>query len=261
MLIACLLIWFYTFNVILSLYLHRGIAHRCYEFHPIFLHFCRFYIWLVGEHRPGYQQVYAAQHRKHHRHSDTDNDPHSPYRFGLFKLFDIKHQDPARPGYVSPEEINLYASDIIPHDDWIERNIYNRSTVKLMLIWNNKNWWIDVNLSLFILLGIVYLIAGLWGMLIFWLLNYLYFRYVIVFVTYYLLHKGPFKYVKNDTPHDKSSTVFPIGTVFVGEELHANHHNDPGNPCFSKLWWEFDIGWMFVRIFAFFGLLKLKRKI
>jgi stearoyl-CoA desaturase (delta-9 desaturase) len=46
--------------------------------------------------------------------------------------------------------------------------------------------------------------------------------------------------------------------VIGGEELHNNHHLAPASARFSKNWWEFDIGWMYITILRALGLAKLK---
>jgi stearoyl-CoA desaturase (delta-9 desaturase) len=51
----------------------------------------------------------------------------------------------------------------------------------------------------------------------------------------------------------------PIGIIIGGEELHNNHHAYPTAAKFSLRPWEFDIGWMYIKIFGIFGLCKVKR--
>ena len=51
----------------------------------------------------------------------------------------------------------------------------------------------------------------------------------------------------------------PIGIIIGGEELHNNHHAYPTAAKFSLRPWEFDIGWMYITIFGFLGLCKVKR--
>jgi fatty-acid desaturase len=33
---------------------------------------------------------------------------------------------------------------------------------------------------------------------------------------------------------------------------------EPGNPRLSRRWFEFDIGWMYINIFSFLRLLKVR---
>ena len=58
---------------------------------------------------------------------------------------------------------------------------------------------------------------------------------------------------------DASTNIFPIGILIGGEELHNNHHTYPTSAKLSFKWWEFDIGWLYIRIFSLFGLAKVKR--
>jgi stearoyl-CoA desaturase (delta-9 desaturase) len=62
---------------------------------------------------------------------------------------------------------------------------------------------------------------------------------------------------RNGISKDESRNIVPIGILVSGEELHNNHHLHPSNPKLSLKWWEFDIGWMYIKIFAFFHLLTI----
>jgi stearoyl-CoA desaturase (delta-9 desaturase) len=63
---------------------------------------------------------------------------------------------------------------------------------------------------------------------------------------------------RNGETKDHSHNVSPIGILIGGEELHNNHHLDPANPKLSRRWFEFDIGWMWFKIFNLLGLAKLR---
>jgi stearoyl-CoA desaturase (delta-9 desaturase) len=52
----------------------------------------------------------------------------------------------------------------------------------------------------------------------------------------------------------------PFGIIVGGEELHSNHHLDPASPRLSLKWWEFDIGWMYLKIFEFFKLATIVKR-
>jgi stearoyl-CoA desaturase (delta-9 desaturase) len=60
-----------------------------------------------------------------------------------------------------------------------------------------------------------------------------------------------------ETP-DTSRNLIPWGFWIGGEELHSNHHADGANASFRMKWWEFDIGWMYIRILMFFNLAKVR---
>ena len=69
--------------ICVTLYLHRGQAHRAIVFHPALEHFMRFWLWLTTG---MITKQWVAIHRKHHRFSDLPDDPHSPQVYGIFNI-------------------------------------------------------------------------------------------------------------------------------------------------------------------------------
>jgi fatty-acid desaturase len=63
---------------------------------------------------------------------------------------------------------------------------------------------------------------------------------------------------KNYPGKDNSRNLWPVGIVIGGEELHNNHHRDPINPKFSHKPWEFDIGWVWIKLFQRLRLLTIR---
>jgi stearoyl-CoA desaturase (delta-9 desaturase) len=63
---------------------------------------------------------------------------------------------------------------------------------------------------------------------------------------------------RNGVTKDQSRNISPWGIVVGGEELHNNHHLDPGSAKLSRKPWEFDIGWMYIRILSGMGLAQIK---
>lgn len=57
---------------------------------------------------------------------------------------------------------------------------------------------------------------------------------------------------------DASTNIFPIGILIGGEELHNNHHAFPTSARLSSKWYEFDIGWLYIRTLQALGLAKVK---
>jgi stearoyl-CoA desaturase (delta-9 desaturase) len=43
-----------------------------------------------------------------------------------------------------------------------------------------------------------------------------------------------------------------------GEELHNNHHADPKSAHFATRWFEFDIGWVYIRMLQVLHLAKVE---
>jgi stearoyl-CoA desaturase (delta-9 desaturase) len=59
---------------------------------------------------------------------------------------------------------------------------------------------------------------------------------------------------------DKSRNIVPWGIVVGGEELHNNHHSSPASPRLSSKWYEFDIGWFWIRTFLLLKLAHLNNE-
>jgi stearoyl-CoA desaturase (delta-9 desaturase) len=58
---------------------------------------------------------------------------------------------------------------------------------------------------------------------------------------------------------DASTNIFPVGIFIGGEELHNNHHSFATSAKLSNRWYEFDIGWMYIRILSALGMARVKK--
>ncbi|CAM5194419.1 Fatty acid desaturase Delta-9 fatty acid desaturase OS=Castellaniella defragrans (strain DSM/ CCUG 39792 / 65Phen) OX=1437824 GN=BN940_11346 PE=4 SV=1 [Castellaniella denitrificans] len=58
---------------------------------------------------------------------------------------------------------------------------------------------------------------------------------------------------------DDSTNVVPWGLLIGGEELHNNHHAYGTSAKFSSRWYEFDLGWAYIRILQALGLARIRR--
>jgi len=218
--------------VCVTLYLHRAQAHRGIEFHPILSHFMRFWLWLTTG---MVTRQWVAIHRKHHRFSDQEGDPHTPHVFGiwhvLFKGAGLYH--------TASKDSNMIATyGAGTPDDWAERNIYTRHS--------------RVGITLLLLVNL--LCFGWWGFLI-WGIQMIWIPFWAAGVVNGIGHWTGYI---NGSTKDHSRNISPIGIIIGGEELHNNHHLDPANPKLSRRWFEFDIGWMWLSLFRLLGLAKLR---
>ena len=69
--------------VCVTVYLHRGQAHRGIHFHPVLEHFMRFWLWCTTG---MLTKEWVAVHRLHHRKCETPEDPHSPIAHGIWQV-------------------------------------------------------------------------------------------------------------------------------------------------------------------------------
>ena len=215
-----------------TLFLHRSQAHKSVIFHPVIEHFMRFWLWLTTG---MVTKQWVAIHRKHHRFSDQQGDPHSPHVYGIRQVF-FKGWSLYHEAAKDKDMVNTYG--VGTPDDWIESNVYsNHSRLGFSIL-------LLLNLTLFSWIGaIIWLVQMIW--IPFWAAG------VINGVGHYIGYR-------NSNTDDKSRNISPWGIVIGGEELHNNHHAAPASPKLSSKPWEFDIGWMYIKLFESIGLLKVK---
>jgi stearoyl-CoA desaturase (delta-9 desaturase) len=95
---------------------------------------------------------------------------------------------------------------------------------------------------------------GYWGILI-WAAQMIWIPFWAAGVVNGLGHWWGYR---NGETKDRSRNIFPIGLWIGGEELHNNHHLSPGDPRLSLKWWEFDVGWMWIRILSSLRLAEIR---
>lgn len=215
-----------------TIYLHRGMAHRSLSFHSGLSHFFRFWLWLTTG---MVTREWVAVHRYHHQKCDGPEDPHSPHYHGIFKVLFAGAWLYRR----SSRDTNLVSQlSYGSPDDWVERRLYQRyplAGVGLLLLFN---------LAVFGWVGFIC-----------WLVQMIWIPFWAAGVVNGLGHWWGYR---NGNTTDRSTNISPLGIIIGGEELHNNHHLDATNPKLSLRWWEFDIGWFWIKVFEFLGLLKIK---
>ena len=225
-------------NFITSIFLHRIITHRAAKLTSTSLStFCRIWLWLFGFTYPNHIRYWAAMHRKHHADSDSVNDPHSPQFFNFKDLVIKIGGTPGKSYYVKHEDTERYSKDLPYYTDWFENNIVKRFRYPIVIV-----------------MIIYFILFGIWGILFSIIVSFIAFRQLLLmgYLTHYKGYRN-----KPAVDLDRSVNIFPIGVFFGGEELGANHHDNPGSPKFSTKWWEFDIGWSIILVLRYFGLVKL----
>jgi stearoyl-CoA desaturase (delta-9 desaturase) len=70
---------------------------------------------------------------------------------------------------------------------------------------------------------------------------------------------GHFWGYRNFDHPDASHNIVPWAVLIGGEELHNNHHTYPTSAKLSTQWYEFDLGWAYIRTLQWLGLAKVLR--
>ena len=177
---------------------------------------------------------WVAVHRKHHQNTDIEGDPHSPHVFGIWKLlfggWSLYHEATKDPNMVLKYGMGT------PKDS-AERfyTRHHRRGIFLMLL---------INVILFGWAGLV-----IWGIQMIW---------IPFWAAGFINGIGHWWGYRNGHTDDHSRNVSPVGILIGGEELHNNHHLDPANPKFSRRWFEFDSGWMWIKLLELVRLAKIR---
>ncbi len=217
-----------------TIFLHRHQAHRSLDLHPIPSHFFRFWLWLTTS---MVTRQWAAIHRKHHAKVETPEDPHSPQQHGIHKVLwlgaTLYHH----------EAKNMETMDRYGHgtpDDWLERHIYTKRH----------------NLGPFVMLAVNLLLFGMPAGTLIWIAQI---AWIPFWAAGVINGIGHFWGYRNFEVGDASTNIIPWGIIIGGEELHNNHHTFASSAKLSSKWWEFDIGWMYIRIMEILGLARVKK--
>jgi len=179
---------------------------------------------------------WVAIHRKHHAHTETPDDPHSPHQAGIWKVL-LEGAELYREEAKNQETLDKYGHGT--PDDWLERNVYARFETGGIVLMGG------LALALFGVVGLT-----IWAIQMIWIP--LWAAGVINGVGHYLGYR-------NFESADGSTNIVPLGLLIGGEEMHNNHHAFPSSAKFSQRWYEFDVGWLYLRILSALGLAKIKR--
>ncbi len=216
-----------------TIYLHRHQTHRALDLHPFISHIFRFWLWLTTG---MVTSEWVAIHRKHHATTDVEGDPHSPKVVGIKKVF-WEGAELYRAARKDREMIDKYSHGT--PDDWIEKNIYAPHCTRGLIVL----FFLDI--FLFGVPGItIFAIQMLW---------------IPLWAAGVVNGIGHYWGYRNFECPDTATNVSPWGFWIGGEELHNNHHTFASSAKFSVKWWEFDLGWMYIRILSFLGMAKVKK--
>lgn len=219
--------------ICVTLYLHRGQAHRGISFHPVVSHFMRFWLWLTTG---MITKQWVAVHRMHHKDSDKEGDPHSPQIYGIWRV--IFGGAFLYRKYSSDPSVNNVFGIGTP-DDYMERMVYTP-----------LNW-----LGVILLLILNFDLFGVNGIII-WAIQMVWIPFWAAGIVNGVGHKWGYR---NGDTRDNSRNFFPLGIIIAGEELHNNHHLDPGSVNLRRRWFEIDLGFLYLKFLCWLRLAKINR--
>jgi stearoyl-CoA desaturase (delta-9 desaturase) len=216
-----------------TIFLHRHQAHRALELHPAVSHFFRFWLWLTTGMVTRSGPRCTASTTPSARHPD---DPHSPQVHGLNRVLwggvapvCARGGQQGNPGALRPR-----------HARRLDRAPAVHAYQVLGIV----------------LMGV--LDMALFGVLPGALILFTQIAWIPFWAAGVVNGLGHYWGYRNWPAADASTNLFPIGIVIGGEELHNNHHAFPTSAKLSSKWYEFDIGWLYIRTLQALGLARVK---
>jgi stearoyl-CoA desaturase (delta-9 desaturase) len=219
---------------------HRLFTHRSFETsRPV-----QFVLAALGSMAAeGPLLKWVAVHRRHHQHSDTHDDPHSPHNQGHGFLGLVRGFWFAHLGWVfKPDPPNLprYVADL-------RQSVLLRQVSALFPV------WVAVGLLIPAVLGGV--LTGTWsGAFLGLLWGGLARIFLVHHVTWsvnsvcHLWGGRPFR------NGDHSRNNFLFGILALGEGWHNNHHAFPTSARHGLRWWQVDVSYWVIRGLTLLGL-------
>ena len=202
----------------ISVTFHRNLTHRAYKTHPLIVKIGT----LLGTlSNTGSSIVWVAIHMNHHKHADTEKDPHSPKHQGL-KTFALEYD-------LDTSKVKWKMKHLIgdPFHMFLHKYYFG-----VIATWS----------------FLLYIIGGAYLMI------FLHWFPMIISgamsnIVNYVGHKRewPGGYRRYDT-RDDSVNNWLWAIPSWGETLHNNHHKHPYSAIHGERWWEFDIGGYIVKL-------------
>jgi stearoyl-CoA desaturase (delta-9 desaturase) len=215
---------------------HRYFSHRSYQTSRWF-QFCLAFLGCSAAQKG--PLWWASHHRHHHKHSDTEEDLHSPGINGLWW---------AHVGWVLSAEYLHYDKNLIkdfekfPEIRWIDENHFVAPLVLIAALFGLGFYLQAYHPAL----GVTPMQIFIWGFC----------------VSTTLLYHGTF--VINSLTHmwgsrrfnttDDSRNSFLLALITLGEGWHNNHHRYPGSERQGMYWWEIDVAHYALRVLSWLGL-------
>lgn len=227
-------IYFLMMSFGISMMNHRTLAHRTVEIKSIVLKYFALFMSTIS--LQGSSLAWVAMHREHHKHSDTEKDPHSPSHDGFFHSYFLS--------MMHTPNIKRFGLDLLRDKS---------------VVWFHKHFWkINIGYSLLLLL-----IVGPMGPVVFHLIPAVFQWHgssIVNGLAHY--HKSVPSIVgyRNFETNELSKNLPLFGYITFGEGWHNNHHGKPQSYTFKHKWFEWDIVANIINLFSFIGLVKIKNE-
>ena len=229
----------YTSLFFQTVFLHRYASHQMFTMSKFWEKTFFFLTFLTQGSSFLNPRAYAILHRLHHKHSDTEKDPHSPVfskNIINMNLNTIKHYESVR---LNKKDYSNYDFDV-PRwplleklgDNWMVRLLFIGFYTSLYIEFATASWQ-------YALLPIHFVMGPLHGSIVNWCGH----RY---------------GYTNDKKTIDNSKNTLPIDFLMMGELFQNNHHSKPNDINFSRRWFEIDPGYIISKLLSRIKIFRIK---
>ena len=225
--LALSLILLFTMSPLgVTLTYHRMLSHKAFKT-PKWLEYTLATIGTLAAQGP--ILLWVAEHRLHHRYSDTEKDPHDSNRGFFFShvghLFYHKEFEDVK------EQWMKYVPDLASQPYYRFLNTYSIPIAVSALI------------PLYYFGGIGYVV---WGGFV---------RVMLMLHITWFVNSATHTFgYKNFETRDRSTNCWWVGLLAAGEGWHNNHHAHQTCAAHGRRWFEFDLTWQIIRVLRAVGL-------
>ena len=228
-----------------TLFHHRYAAHKMFTMSKFWEKVFFIFSWIFQGSSYLSPNTYGILHRMHHAYADTEKDPHSPsYSSNIFEMMWKTKIIYSNLFYGRVKAEDRFTKDLPEWwsfekiaDAWPIRvawgTLYVLFYIHFITAYGITTYW-----WMFLLLPIHFVIGPLHGAVINW------FAHVIGY--------------RNFDLADTSRNILPFDFLMLGEGYHNNHHKHSGRANFGVRWFEFDPVYMFIKLFNFLGIVRLR---
>ena len=169
---------------------------------------------------------WAANHRHHHRYSDTEQDLHSPTLFGFWW---------SHVGWILSDRYNDTQVDLI-------RDFYKYPELR----WLNRFFLVPP-----VALAVGLFLIGGWG----WLVWGFFLSTVMLWHSSFTVNSLSHVFGRRRYPTtDTSRNNFLLALLTLGEGWHNNHHHYMASVRQGFFWWEVDVTYYTLRVLSWFRI-------
>ncbi len=189
--------------------------------------------------------TWVGVHRRHHQHSDTPDDPHTPHHHGVGLAGWLTGYWHAHIGWLfdpPPPDLDRYLTDL-------------RRSPTLRVVSALFPLWVAIGLVLPAVLGGVIsgTWVGAWTGLVWGGLVRVFLVHHVTWSVNSACHLWGLRPFASD---DESRDNFLFGVLALGEGWHNTHHAFPSSARHGLRWWQPDASYWVIRALALVGLAR-----